>query len=307
MEERIVVTGGSGLLGRELQKIVNNKDIYYFLSSKDYELTKELDVIKLFVELKPTKVIHLAARVGGILDNMNNQTTYFNDNILMNTLLVKYAHLHDVKYFLGIASTCAYPDKNDKYPMVESDLFNGTPTQTNFAYSYAKRCQAIQIEAYRQQFGLNYGYIIPTNLYGFGDKNDVNKSHFVTALIKKIIDAKKNGDKYITLFGDGTPLRQFLYAEDLAKIIKYYIDNNITETINICNDETYTIDEIARIALKATNSEHLEIKYDNTKPNGQYRKDVSNQKLKNLYSDFKFTSLYDGIKTSFEKEWKLNQ
>lgn len=301
--KKIIVTGGYGLVGRYLQKILPNA---IFLTSKDYNLTKENDVIQMFEDHHPDTIIHLAAKVGGIIDNINHSADYFTENILMNTLLIDYSYKYNVKQFLGILSTCIYPDTVEEYPLKESDLHYGPPTLTNFTYGYAKRCMAVQIDSYNQQYGTKYNYIIPCNLYGENDKDDINKSHFVTSLIKKIYDANQNNDDHITLFGDGTPLRQYLHAADLAEIIKVVIENNITESFNFATYENYSIKQIAEIALTSCESQHLKIKFDNTKPNGQYRKDVSIEKFKSLFPNYNPISLGDGIKDVYKLYDKIS-
>lgn len=297
MKNKILVTGGSGMVGKSLKDIMPDA---IYLSSKDFDLTKEFEVIRMYDMHKPTHVIHLAAKVGGIIDNIKYPANYFDENILMNTHLVKWAHEFKVKRFIGILSTCIYPDKVDKYPMTEEMLHLGPPTPTNFSYGYSKRCLAVQIDAYNKQHNLNYNYLIPCNLYGEYDKYGDN-SHFVAALISKIINAKKNNEDHIKLFGSGKPMRQFMYSGDLARIIKYIIDNNCYESFNVATPENYSIDKIARIALKACDAEYLKIKYDSTKPDGQYRKDVSTQLMNKVIPDFQFTTLYDGIKNTYNK------
>ena len=214
----------------------------------------------------------------------------------MNTFLLKYSKINNVERFIGVLSTCIYPDVMQRYPLVEEDLHSGPPQITNFSYSYAKRCMAVQIDSYNKQYGTKYNYVIPSNMYGENDKVDEIKSHFITALLVKINKAVKNGDKKITLLGDGTPLRQFMIASDLANIIKIIIDNNIYDNLNIANDENLSIDEMARLALKATNNEHLEIVYEKSNYNGQHRRDISIEKFKKVIPNYNFKKLYDGIK-----------
>jgi GDP-L-fucose synthase len=301
--KKILVTGGSGLVGTYLKKILPNA---IYITSKDYNLTKEADVEQMFNDHLPDTIIHLAAKVGGIIDNINHPAEYFTENVLMNTLLIDYSYRHNVKQFLGILSTCIYPDTADEYPLTETNLHSGPPTSTNFSYGYSKRCMAVQIDSYNQQYGTKYNYIIPCNLYGEKDKDDINKSHFVTSLIKKIYEANQNNDDHITLFGDGTPLRQFLHASDLATIIKLVIDNNITENFNVATYENYSIKEIAEIALISCDSPNLKINFDSTKPNGQYRKDVSIEKLKSLFPEYSPISLSDGIKNIYNTYDKIS-
>lgn len=293
MDKIILVTGGSGLVGKSLKKIMPNA---IYISSSNFDLTDENSVIKMFEKHRPTVIIHLAAKVGGIIDNIKYPYDYFTENILMNTLLLKYSLKYNVERFIGILSTCIYPDTVKEYPISENQLHEGPPTETNFSYGYSKRCLAVQIEAINKQHNTKYNYLIPCNLYGDNDKDDPNKSHFITSLIKKIYDANLNGDTEINLFGDGTPIRQFMHADDLSKIIKLCVDNDITDNFNVANDEIYTIDEMVNIGINVTNSSHLKIVYDTSKPNGQYRKDVSNKKLKEIYPNIKFIKLSEGIK-----------
>jgi GDP-L-fucose synthase len=290
---KVVITGGSGLVGNNLKKYLSDA---VYLSSKDYDLTKESDVISMFENHKPNVVIHLAAKVGGILDNINKPAEYFTENVLMNTLLIEYARKYNVDRFIGILSTCIFPDVMESYPMKETDLHFGPPTSTNFSYGYAKRSMAVQIDAYNKQYGTKYQYLTPCNLYGVGDKDHESNSHFITALVKKIFDAKQNGEKSITLFGDGSPLRQFMFADDFAKIIYRVISNEIYDSFNVAGNENLSIKEIANIALDSCDSEFLEIKWDSSKPNGQHRKDVSIEKLKSLLPNFNPLSLSEGIK-----------
>ena len=182
--------------------------------------------------------------------------------------------------------------------MVEEDLFNGPPSKHNFSYSYAKRCLAVQIEAYNKQYGTNYNYLLPCNLYSEYDNfTNLSKMHFVTALLHKIKNAKNDN---IELLGDGTPLRQFMYAGDLAFLIKEILDKNVVENLNVACPENLSIDEMARIALNTLGKPYF-ISYINPTLNGQYRKDVSTNKLKNIFPEFQFTPFNKGIKQVYDK------
>jgi GDP-L-fucose synthase len=297
MDKKILVTGGSGLVGGYLKKYLPNA---VYISSKDYDLTTEMGVREMFLNHKPTIVIHLAAKVGGIIDNINKPAEYFTENVLMNTLMVDYSKSMGVDRFIGILSTCIYPDVMDSYPIKVEDLHNGPPTQTNFSYGYAKRSMAVQIDAYNKQYGTKYQYLIPCNLYGVGDKDHETNSHFITALVKKIFISKENNEESITLYGDGTPLRQFMFADDFAKIIYHVINDEIYDSFNVAGDENLTIKEMSSIALKSCDAEHLKINWDETKPNGQHRKDVSTNKLKTLLPNFNPLSLSEGIKLVYK-------
>jgi GDP-L-fucose synthase len=219
---KILITGGSGMVGKSLKKLLPSAT---YLSSSDCDLTNESEVISLMTNTKFDVVIHLAAKVGGIIDNINKPDDYFTDNIQMNTNIVKWSRITGVNRFIGILSTCIYPDKVDTYPMTEDMLHQGPPTPTNFSYGYAKRCLAVHIDASNTQYGTKYQYLTPCNLYGENDKFGEN-SHFVAALVKKIVKMEQDGGKTLGLFGTGKPLRQFMHSDDLANIIKYCIDND---------------------------------------------------------------------------------
>lgn len=296
--KKILVTGGSGMVGRSLKDIMSNA---IYLSSKDCDLINPLETELLIKKHKPDVIIHLAAKVGGIMDNINKPAEYFDDNVLMNTNLLRLSYKYNVKRFIGILSTCIYPDKVDEYPMTEDMLHLGPPTPTNFSYGYAKRSLAVQIDAYNKQYGTKYQYLIPCNLYGEYDKWGDN-SHFVAALLKKIIIADKNGEEIVNLFGTGKPLRQFMYSNDLAKIIKLCIDNEIYESFNVATNENLSIKEIADIVLKTINPKNVKrFNFDKEKPDGQFRKDVSSNKLLSLLPNFCFTTLEEGIKNTYKK------
>ena len=290
---RVLVTGGSGLVGKHLQDILPNA---IYISSKDYDLTDLQQVRDMMDEYKPNSVIHLAARVGGIVDNINYPVDYLEENVMMNTNVLKACHEFDVEKVIAILSTCIYPDEVDTYPMKEKDLFNGPPTPTNFSYGFAKRCMAVHIDSYRKQYDKKWSYLIPCNLYGEYDKYEEHHSHFVSALIKKIYEA----DDSIELWGTGKPLRQFMYGGDLARVVKYFIDNDIVGNFNVAPDWVHSIDEITNIGKKACLKEKLVVNYDSTKPDGQFRKDVDSSKLLSILKDFKFTSLDKGIKRVYD-------
>ena len=291
--KKILVTGGSGMVGKSLQELIPQAS---YISSKDCDLTNPLEVESLVKSHKPEAIIHLAAKVGGIIDNINKPAEYFDDNILMNTLLLKSAHKYGVRRFIGILSTCIYPDTVVRYPMSETMLHLGPPTPTNFSYGYAKRSLAVQIDAYNKQYGTKYQYLIPCNLYGEHDKFGEN-SHFVAALIKKIYKAKEKNESELKLFGTGKPLRQFMYVGDLAYVIKYCIDNDIYDNFNVATEENLSIKEIAEIVVNIMGKDQInKINFDPKKPDGQFRKDVSISKLKKIIPTFTPTKLSEGIR-----------
>ena len=290
---KLLITGGSGAVGKHLQDILS--DAIYVGS--EYDLTNWTDAENLFETYKPTHVVHLAAKVGGIKDNISKPAEYFNDNILINTHIMNMCKIYNVKRFVGILSTCVYPDVVKSYPMTEKDLFSGPPTSTNFSYGYAKRCLAVHINAHNKQYGTKYNYLIPCNLYSeYDDFENEDKMHFVTALLKKI----KLSTQELNLLGTGKPLRQFMYAGDLAKVIKIVIDKDITDSFNVAVPENMTIHKMAHDAIKSL-KKSLEVQYSNPELNGQFRKDVSSKKMLKYIPNFKFTSFKKGIKKVYDK------
>ena len=291
--KNILVTGGSGLVGKHLRDILPDAA---YPPRTAYNLLDQKDVYEMFEYYEPDIVIHLAAKVGGILDNINCPVEYIENNILMNTNVLRMCNYFKVGKVISILSTCIYPDVVESYPMKENELFNGPPPKDNFAYAMSKRCMATQMDSYVKQYGKEWSYLIPCNLYGEYDKYEEHHSHFVSALIKKIYDATD----MVEIWGTGKPLRQFMHAEDLARVIKYMIVNNIVGNFNVAPDYVHSIEEITKIGMESCGKGDLEIVYDNTKPDGQYRKDVDSSKLLAILGNFEFTSLEDGIRRVYD-------
>lgn len=288
------MTGGTGLVGQYLQR---HLDAYY-VGSRDFDLLRPQETAEMFMVHRPEVVIHLAAKVGGISDNIQQPFKYLEDNVIMNTNVLKYARAFGVERFIGVLSTCIYPDVVDRYPMVEEDLHMGLPNEHNYGYGYSKRLLAVHIDIARK-FLPGYSYIIPTNLYGEYETKELSQKHFVGALLEKIHKANLNGEDFITLYGDGTPKRQFMYADDLARIIATSVKEGISENMNISVPWNYSIQELAEKALAATGNQHLTIKYDTTMPNGQMRKDVDITKFLKAFPSFEFTSYEEGVKKTY--------
>lgn len=300
----ILVTGGTSTVGKHLQQILPQAT---YISSKDCDLTDYKQTLNKFKETSPDIIIHLAALVGGIQDNINKPVEYLQQNLLINTNVIKAAHESGTNRLISLSSTCAYPDKSNSYPMVEEDIFQGPPTPTNFGYAYSKRCMISLIDAYNKQYDTKYCYITPSNLYSELDAHKSGKAHYVTALLDKITEQEKIGGTTITLLGTGKPLRQFTYAGDVAAIIKMITYNNINESFNVSDPETYTIHELAAITLKALDKEHWDIVYDSPELDGQYRKDVSIAKMKDIIPNFVFTKFAEGIKKVYSlREKQIN-
>ena len=284
-------------MGRHLREFLPDAT---YVSSADCDLRDQKSTADLMAS-GWDRVIHLAARVGGILDNMNHQGEFIEDNLLMNAHVLKYARLSGVRRLTALLSTCIYPDVAESYPLKEADLHAGPPQATNFAYATAKRAMAVHIDAYRMQWGLSYNYLIPCNLYGPHDRFDSARSHFLTALVGKIVEAEMRGERSIRLLGTGAPLRQFLYAGDLARVIAMCVDRDIVESFNVAVDENISIRTAAETTIDALGKTGLGIEFDMTSPDGQFRKDVSNTKLRALFPDFHFTPLADGVRIVYDR------
>jgi len=273
----ILVTGGSGMIGNALKHLIPNA---FFVSSENCDLKNVNDTKYMFKHLKPKKVIHLAAKVGGVKANSEYLGEFYTDNILINTNVLHYSMVYKVEKVLSLLSTCVYPDKVS-YPLTEDQIHNGPPHESNYAYAYAKRMIDIQSRAYRKQYGCNFITVVPNNLFGEHDNFDLNNSHVIPAIIRKMYDAKdKNED--VILWGDGSPLREFTYSKDLAKILLFLIDSYNDEIpINVGNTNQYSIKNIAELIANKIQF-NGKIIWDTTKPNGQYKKPSDNSRLINL-------------------------
>lgn len=292
----VLVTGGSGLVGKAIQQIKDNYSYsWYFITSKDCNLINLEETKQLFNRIKPDFVIHLAANVGGLYKNMNQKVSMLEDNLLINFNVLKCCHLYNIKKCISCLSTCIFPDKVE-YPITEQQLHDGPPHFSNNTYAYAKRMLEIQSNAYQQQYQKQFICIIPTNIYGPYDNYSLEDGHVIPSLIHKCYLAKLNNQKFIVR-GSGKPLRQFIYSLDLAELIVWVLEK-YTQLDNIIlsvgEKEEVSIKQVAeQIANSFNYSDHLE--FDTSFEDGQYKKTVNNSKLLSLYGDYPFTKIEKGI------------
>ena len=287
----MLVTGGRGLVGSSRSGDMNRV-------GSEFDLRDKTVTDKLFSDLSPKNVIHCAARVGGLGGNMNHKGEFFYDNIMMNTNVIESCRVHNVKKLVCFLSTCVFP--NDvEYPLTEKKIHLGPPHNTNDSYSYAKRMADIQIRAYREQYGLNYVSVIPTNIYGPNDNFDLANGHVVPSLIHKCYLAKKNNTPF-KIWGSGKPLREFIFSKDVGRLTKWVLENyEEEEPIIFSTSQEISIKDVVDLIVKHM-SFNGEVIWESDKPDGQFRKPSDNSKLLSYLPDFKFTSLDDGLKETID-------
>ena len=256
-------------------------------------------VRRLYADVKPDVVIHLAARVGGIGANQANPGRFFYDNLMMGTQLIEVGRQLGIKKFVAIGTICAYP-KYAPIPFKEDDLWAGFPEETNAPYGLAKKMMLVQSQAYRQQYGFNSIVLFPVNLYGPRDNFDLETSHVIPALIRKCAEAQQNGKPEIVLWGDGTPTREFLYVEDAAEGILLAAEQyNDSRPLNLGTGEELSIKTLAGI-IAAEVGFHGRILWDPTKPNGQPRRCLDISRIKQTIGFQPTHSLRDGLKKTIQ-------
>ena len=264
----ILVTGGKGLVGSAFEKT----DDIFLAGRQDGDLRDFSECKKLFEKVQPKYVIHLAAKVGGLYENMNHPVEMIQENLKINMNVLECAKDFGVTKLIAVLSTCIFPDSVE-YPIKESDLHSGPPHTSNEGYAYAKRLLEVQCRAYNKQHSTNFMCVIPTNIYGSHDNFSLESSHVVPALIHKAFIAKRDCTP-LTVLGSGKPLRQFLYSKDLAKILLQLLFEESSETIIISPDEEYSIADLAKlIAREFSIGEPV---FDTLFSDGQYRKTVKN-------------------------------
>ncbi len=284
--KKILVTGGAGLVGSAINANIR--------IGREVNLVNPNETLNMFELHNPTHVIHCAGKVGGVGGNMNYKGEYFYDNIMINTNVIESARKTNVKNLVCFLSTCVFPDKVN-YPLTEDMIHLGEPHFSNYPYAYSKRMADIQIRAYREQYGLNYTSVIPTNIYGPNDNFSLEHGHVMPMLIHKLYLAKNNNTDF-TVWGSGKPLREFIFSKDVAKLSEWAVENyNESEPIIFSPSQEISIIDLVDLIVKEFNFKGKVI-FDNTKPDGQFRKPSDNSKLKSYLPDFKFTPIEEGIK-----------
>lgn len=291
-----LITGGSGMVGKSfLNKLPNA----IYVSSKQHDLRDPVQANNMFEEYRPRFVIHLAARVGGVLANMNNLGSFYYDNVMMNTNVLESARIFETEKLISCLSTCIYPDQVT-YPLTEDQIHNGAPHQSNYSYAYTKRMIEIQSKAYKEQYGCNFISMAPNNLFGQFDNFSLEGSHVIPAMIRKIYEAKLNNTR-AEFWGDGTPLREFTYSKDIPDISLFLLDKyDSPDVINVGNSHEVSIKYVVS-KVKEYFDFDGEIFWDTTKPMGQFRKPSSNKKLLDLgWKEEDYTSMEKGLKETCE-------
>jgi len=271
--DRVVVTGGNGFVGTALLQKLKERGYTNVATFRrnEYDLTREADVERLYDNLKPDVVVHLAAEVGGIGANRDNPGRYFFANAAMGLHLIEGARKHGIKKFLQTGTICAYPNLTP-VPFKESDLWNGYPEITNAPYGVAKKALLVMCQAYRQQYGLNAIYLLPVNLYGPNDNFDLHSSHVIPALIRKCVEARNRGDAQITAWGTGSASREFLYVDDCAEGLILALEKyDSPEPMNLGNGREGTIKALTEMVAKVSGFTG-KIAWDTSKPDGQPRR-----------------------------------
>jgi GDP-L-fucose synthase len=300
-DRRVVVTGGAGFLGGYVTEGLRRRRCKHILVPKieDYDLVKLEDIIRMYGDMKPDIVIHLAAVVGGIGANRQHPGEFFYKNLMMGVQLIEQARLRNIEKFVAIGTVCAYP-KFTPVPFKEDDLWNGYPEETNAPYGLAKKMLLVQSQAYRQQYGFNSIFLLPVNLYGPGDNFDPDSSHVIPALIKKCVDAVENNAEYIECWGTGKVSREFIYAADAAEGILLATElYNGPEPVNIGAGFEITIKELAEKIVKLTGFKG-ELRWDSSNPDGQPRRRLDVSKAKKYFGFEAKTSFDEGLKATID-------
>jgi GDP-L-fucose synthase len=303
-KRRIVVTGGAGFLGNYVTEGLNNRGCEHVLipEIEDYDFVNLEDINRMYDDMQPDIVVHLAAVVGGIGANREHPGKFFYENLMMGIQLIEQARLRNIEKFAAIGTICAYP-KFTPVPFKEEDLWNGYPEETNAPYGLAKKMLLVQSQAYRSEYGFNSIFLLPVNLYGPGDNFDPESSHVIPALIKKCVDAIEAGDDYITCWGSGQVSREFIYAADAAEGIILATERyNGLEPVNIGAGFEITIKDLAKKIVELTGFKG-EIKWDPSKPDGQPRRCLNTSRAKELFGFEAETTFDEGLKTTIE--WYL--
>lgn len=299
--KKVCITGHKGFLGQHLVRKFKEFGYTNIVGADidQYDLRNLEDVTKMYQQLKPDIVIHLAAKVGGIGANREHPAEFFYDNLTMGIFLLDQAYRHKIEKFVAIGTICCYP-KFTPVPFKEKDLWNGYPEETNAPYGLAKKMLLVQSQAYRQQYGFNSIFLMPVNLYGPGDNFDPKSSHVIPALIKKCFDAKIEGKEEIVVWGTGNASREFLYVEDCAQAIVLATEQyNKSEPVNIGAGFEIKIRDLVYLIMELTEFKG-KVVWDTSKPDGQPRRMLDTTKAKMEFGFTAQTDFKEGLKKTID-------
>lgn len=300
-DRRVCVTGGAGFLGSYVVDVLRDRGAkeIFVPRTVEYDLTQVDAVKRMLADARPDVIIHLAALAGGIGANRARPAEFFYKNIIMGIPLMHEAWERDVEKFVAIGTICAYP-KFTPVPFKEENLWNGYPEETNAPYGLAKKMLLVQAQAYRDQYGFDAIYLLPVNLYGPRDNFDLETSHVIPALIRKMIEAQQRGDEQVILWGDGSPTREFFYAGDAARgIIMAAERYNGREPVNLGAGMEISIKKLAETIADLTGFEG-EIVWDTSKPNGQPRRGLDVSRAKEYFGFEAQMPFEEGLKRTID-------
>lgn len=297
----VCVTGGAGFLGSFVQEVLRDRgaENIFVPTIEEYDLTQIEDIRRMLNDAKPEIIIHLAALAGGIGANRSRPAEFFYKNLMMGVPLLHESWKSGVEKFVAIGTICAYP-KFTPVPFKEEDLWDGYPEETNAPYGLAKKMLLVQSQAYRDQYDYNSIFLLPVNLYGPRDNFDLETSHVIPALIRKMIEAQERGDAQVTLWGDGSPTREFFYAGDAARGIVLAAERyNSSEPVNLGAGMEISIKDLADLIAKLTGYSG-EIVWDTSKPNGQPRRGLDTTKAEKYFSFKAEIPFEEGLRRTIE-------